>query len=183
SSENPYLSEIDNNSLNIGICWSGNPEHRNDKNRSIPLRTFKPLTKLPNTRLYSLQKGVAAADISGAANKMDIVDFSKFIEDFTDTARIIQNLDLIITVDTAVAHLAGAMGKPVWVLLPYAPDWRWGLENKNTPWYPSMQLYRQHTVTEWTDIVEEISEDLRSLLKNNNSKICCQTLKQTTRGS
>lgn len=119
--------------LKIGLAWAGNPEHGNDRNRSLPLSTLAPLIRLPNFTWVSLQKGRAAEPSNSVAV---LHDWTREIDDLADTAALIQNLDIVISCDTAVAHLAGALGKPVWVMLPYNPDWRWLLDRPDSPWYP-----------------------------------------------
>lgn len=152
------------NGITVGICWRGNPQHYDDRNRSMNLDYFTSLTQIPGVRLISLQKPVNEPDTArlaslGIANigvRMD-----PGIDQFIDTAAVIKNLDLVITIDSAVAHLAGALGKPVWVLLPLVPDWRWLLDRDDSPWYPSMRLFRQTQQTDWTEVIARVSEALR----------------------
>ncbi len=163
-----------NENLKIGIVWAGNPNNNRDKIRSIPLLNFLPLFAIKGVDFYSLQVGPAADQLSDIY--YPIVRLDKHIKNFSDTAAIINRLDLIITVDTSVAHLAGALGKPVWNLLMYLPDWRWLLNRKETPWYPSMRLYRQQKKGDWNSVLNEINYDLQSLVNVNigvgtNSKI------------
>lgn len=127
----------------VGIVWASSPRHGNDHNRSCSLELFAPLTAIEGARLYGLQKGQAADQAKRLSQVITVENFSEDLEDFTDTAGLIENLDLVISVDTAAAHLAGAMGKEVWILLPFAPDWRWMLERTDSPWYPTMRLFRQ----------------------------------------
>ncbi len=144
----------------VGIAWGGNPNHENDKNRSCDLRNFLPLTTLPGTRFYSLQVGPRSADIEAHGCGPLFTDLSPRLRDFTDTARIVTRLDLVICVDTAVAHLAGALGTPVWLMLPFAPDWRWMLGRNDSPWYPTMILYRQPEPGDWDSVIVDIRQDL-----------------------
>lgn len=141
----------------IGIVWSGNPHHPDDQKRSIPARFFNRLLKLKNYKYYSLQVGQASKDLQHP----QLTDLSPSIEDFADTAAHIAALDLVITVDTAVAHLAGSMNKPVWLLLDYAPDWRWGIEGVETIWYPSMRIFRQSKVGDWNGVMTEVLRELK----------------------
>lgn len=157
----------DSSELKAGLVWAGNPSHKNDRNRSIPLSLLVPLANVPRVRLFSLQKGSAAEQIRSCALNQNIADYSDELVDFSDTAALIENLDLIITVDTAVAHLAGAMGKPVWLLLPFAPDWRWLLERSDSPWYPSMRLFRQSRPGDWSGVVERVLAELTSLSRTD----------------
>jgi tetratricopeptide (TPR) repeat protein len=133
----------------VGIVWAGNPDHGNDRFRSLDLPSLLFLTEDPRARIVSLQKGPAAAARTRLGAERLLVEADERLYSFADTAALIARLDLVITVDTAVAHLAGAMGKPVWVLLPAAPDWRWGLAGDHTPWYPSMRLFRQTMLGDW----------------------------------
>lgn len=146
--------------MTVGLVWAGNPAHRNDRNRSMPLAALTPLGDLDGVRWISLQKGKAAADALAADLK--ILDWTQELTDFADTAALAACLDLIICVDTSVAHLAGAMGKAVWVLLPFAPDWRWLLNRSDSPWYPSMRLFRQSAPRDWTWPVAQLLEELRT---------------------
>jgi hypothetical protein len=129
------------------------------------------LTRLPGVTFYSLQKGPASHDL--ASSSLPIVDLSEHLEDFTDTTAIIANLDLVICVDTAVAHLAGAMGKPVWVLVAHVADWRWLRDRADSPWYPTMRLFRQTAIGRWEDVVNQIEQELE-VLSNVHSP--CLTL-------
>ena len=147
--------------LNVGLAWAGRPSHLNDRNRSIALASLGPLAQVPGIRVVSLQKGEAAAYARKVPTGMELIDWSEELNDFADTAALIANLDLVIAVDTAVVHLAGAMGKPVWVLLPYVPDWRWLLERKDSPWYPTMRLFRQKSLGDWADVIERTCANTR----------------------
>jgi tetratricopeptide (TPR) repeat protein len=145
--------------LKVGVVWAGNAIHQDDHNRSMPVKMLEPLTDLKEIALYSLQKGMAAetiADIPG------IIDLAGELHDFADTAAAIANLDLVITVDTAVAHLAGALGRPAWVMLPVAPDWRWLCKRRESPWYPSLRLFRQGSRGNWGGVIAEVRARLRT---------------------
>jgi hypothetical protein len=128
----------------------------------MPLEALSPLGHLAGVMLYSMQKGPAAGQLAGSSLK--IIDLGAQLNDLSDTAAVIANLDLIITVDTSVAHLAGAMGKPVWMLLPFVPDWRWMLDRPDTPWYPSMRLFRQRSLGDWAGLVDEVVRALRAIM-------------------
>lgn len=133
----------------IGLAWSGRPEHNNDQNRSIDLASFlSPLEGIDAT-LVSLQRDVRTADAIVLKARSDVIHFGEELKDFSDTAALATNLDLVIAVDTSVAHLAGALAKPVWVLLPFVPDWRWLLDRDDTPWYPTARLFRQDDGRQW----------------------------------
>jgi Flp pilus assembly protein TadD len=140
----------------IGLAWAGRPQHRQDRLRSIPLPSMLVLAQVPGTRLISLQKGPAAAHARETAAALSLDDWTAELSDFADTAALIDALDLVITVDTAVAHLAGAMGKPVWVLLPFVPDWRWLMDRSDSPWYPTMRLFRQGRIGDWETPIQRV---------------------------
>jgi tetratricopeptide (TPR) repeat protein len=133
----------------IGICWSDNA---NDRNRSCQLSVLKPLGKVENAIFFNLQTEEPAAQPQYSIPGMKILSFGKRLQDFAETAGLIENLDLVVTVDTAVAHLAGALGRPVWLLLPFDPDWRWQLKREDSPWYPSMKLFRQINPQNWGSV-------------------------------
>ncbi len=137
--------------FNVGIVWKGKPSHKNDRNRSVSLETFAALFDLPGTDFISLQKGPAVEEIQSDGMQSLVADHGSAFRDFADTAATLQSLDLVISVDTSVAHLAGAMARPVWVLIPYAPDWRWMHHRDDSPWYPSMTLYRQTAPGDWRE--------------------------------
>ena len=142
--------------VKIGICWQGNPKHTNDKRRSVPPEMFFPLFDLERMTFFSLQKD---AELPGDFSP-HVVDLSRFLKDFSHTAALMEHLDLIITVDTSVAHLAGAIARPVWVLLPLVPDWRWGISLDFTPWYPTMRLFRQREQDKWDDVFKRLRRAL-----------------------
>ncbi|HVT87836.1 MAG TPA: tetratricopeptide repeat protein [Tepidisphaeraceae bacterium] len=146
------------NKKKIGLVWAGRPEHRNDANRSLKFRQLAPILD-DKFIFYSLQKGPA----SEQARTTNLIDWTNEIKDFADAAGLMENLDLIITVDTAAAHLAGAMGKVVWVLLPFLPDWRWMMKREDSPWYPTMRLFRQPTIGDWETPIRQITEELSRL--------------------
>ncbi|HEY9805411.1 MAG TPA: tetratricopeptide repeat protein, partial [Candidatus Obscuribacterales bacterium] len=157
--------------LKVGFVWSGNPENRNNRNRSCTTADFRPLLDIPGVTLYSLQKAAQPEELAQLGEVgYRLQDLSPQLQDFGDTAAAIAQLDLVITVDTAVAHLAGALGKPVWVLLSFAPDWRWMLEREDTPWYPTMRLFRQAEFGDWagvfTRVVTALQEALNGEVKN-----------------
>ena len=139
--------------LRIGITFAGSRDHGLDRWRSIPLAQIAPLLNLEGTTFYSLQMGEPADQIRQLASAPRLIDLQHEQPDFTDTAAIVANLDLVISVDTAVAHLAGAMGRPVWILLHNAPDWRWFLGRDDSPWYPTARLFRQSTHGNWQDVL------------------------------
>ncbi|MCX8520623.1 MAG: hypothetical protein ORN28_03700, partial [Rhodoferax sp.] len=142
----------------IGLTWSGNPEHDNDQQRSIPLATL--IQHLPSGFAYvSLQQEVRPSD-RAALEHSGMAHFGADMEDFTDTAALVELLDLVISVDTSVAHLAGALGQETWLLLPYVPDWRWLLGREDSPWYPSMKLWRKAADQQWAPVLQRVAEAL-----------------------
>lgn len=149
--------------LNVGLVWAGNPNHGNDRNRSCMLADFSPIANIPGVTFHSLQKGAPAGQAAAPPDGMRLIDATAELQTFADTAALIDNLDLVITVDTSVAHLAGAMGKPVWVLIPHVPDWRWLLDRPDSPWYPSMRLFRQPRARDWASVFGELAVQLRSV--------------------
>ncbi|HBE42257.1 MAG TPA: hypothetical protein DDW27_13815, partial [Bacteroidales bacterium] len=150
----------DNSKFRAGLAWAGNPLKKGDSNRSFPLETFAPLAESDGVIFYSLQKGNWSEQAQNPPEGMTLVDYTDEINDFSDTAALIENLDLVISVDTAVAHLAGALAKPVWTLLPFAPDWRWMLNREDSPWYPTMRLFRQPSPGDWESVMEKLKEEL-----------------------
>jgi ADP-heptose:LPS heptosyltransferase len=145
----------------IGLVWSGKATHTNDHNRSLALEILLPY--LPENYEYvSLQKDVRETDLQALANS-DIKHYAQNFKDFADTAALCDLSDLVISVDTSVAHLAAAIGKPTWILLPYVPDWRWMLNRDDSPWYASVKLYRQDESRAWQPVLERIAQDLKTL--------------------
>ena len=146
--------------LRVGLAWSGHPDNVRDHERSIPFARLAPLIRVPGTRFVSLQKDIRAADADDFRRCGDIIDLRGELRDFADTAAVIAQLDLVITVDTAVAHLAGAMGKPLWLLLPRIPDFRWLLDRATTPWYPTARLFRRGQVDTWDAVITGVATEL-----------------------
>lgn len=144
----------------IGLVWAGKPTHTDDRNRSMMLSELAPLAAI-DADFYSLQRGPSARQACYPPSGMKLADFTAQFLDFSETAALIDNLDLVISVDTAVAHLAGAMGKPVFLLLPKIAEWRWMMHRTDTPWYPSMRLFRQENWRDWKGPVEKIVALLR----------------------
>ena len=154
----------------VGLVWAGNPVHRKDHLRSCPRELFEELCQLRGARFWGLQKLKAIKkpetldQLDDAPCKHTIINLGAELETWQDTAAVIDNLDLVISVDTAVAHLAGAMGKPVWVLLPFLPDWRWMLDRNDTPWYKTMRLFRQSKPGDWAEVLQQVRMALVHLL-------------------
>jgi tetratricopeptide (TPR) repeat protein len=145
--------------LRVGLAWSGHPGNTKDHERSIPFARLAPLTGVAGTRFVSLQTDVRATD-ADAFRRSDVLDLRDGLRDFADTAAVIAQLDLVITVDTAVAHLAGAMGKPVWILLPRVPDFRWLIDRATSPWYPSARLFRKGQTDTWDAVIARVADAL-----------------------
>lgn len=151
--------------LKIGITWRASAQSSTGHRRSFPLTQFAPLARLEGVRLFSLQKGPGTEQLGALAGQIAVTDFGDRLDKtagpFMDTAAVIRNLDLVITPDTAVAHLAGGLGVPVWVALPFVPDWRWMLQREDSPWYPTMRLFRQTKRGDWTPVFERIADEVR----------------------
>ena len=152
----------------VGIVWQGNRQHRWDKYRSVPLEQFAPLARLAGVHLYSLQKGSGIEQLQTRPEPFPITDLGSRLDEssgaFLDTAAVMKNLDLVITADTAAAHLAGALGVPVWVALWSAPDWRWLLQREDSPWFPTMRLFRQTALGDWAGVFQRLAAALQAEL-------------------
>jgi tetratricopeptide (TPR) repeat protein len=150
--------------LKVGIAWQGNLKNRRDCLRSIPLPQFAPLARIQGVSLISLQKVPGAEQLDQVANQFPVIDLGTYLDEesgaFMDTAAVMKNVDLVITADTAIAHLAGALGVPVWVALPFVPDWRWLLNREDSPWYPTMRLFRQTKPGDWEGVFTRMAEVL-----------------------
>jgi hypothetical protein len=147
----------------VGLVWSGKPSHKNDRNRSILFAQLKPILAQPGVSFVSLQREVRAADGAGLPQWPNLVRFDEALADFADTAAVIEQLDLVIAVDTAVAHLAGALGKPVFVLISYIQDWRWLAGRTDSPWYPTARIFRQPAPGDWDSAIAAAARALAAL--------------------
>ena len=148
--------------IKVGIAWQGNPKHIGDRGRSVKLAQFAPLAAIPGVTLCSIQKGPGQEQLEGS--ELRILDLgSEIAGDFGDTAALIGNLDLVIAVDTSVVHLAGALGRPVWTAIAFNGDWRWLKDRDDTPWYPTMRLFRQRTIGDWDGVFARLAEELQEL--------------------
>lgn len=147
----------------VGIAWSGRARHPNDARRSIPAATFAALLDCPDVAFVAVQKGAAEGDAAILAARGNFLDPDGDLHDFADTAALMQCLDLIISVDSSPVHLAGALARPVWVLLPHNPDWRWLLGRSDSPWYPTARLYRQPEPGDWVSVLVAVRERLAAL--------------------
>lgn len=176
----PYLAAADNlvaywqaqwprqpNRLRVGIAWQGNPDHQADAFRSVPLALFEPLAEIPRVELVSLQAGFGSEQISQWRGSQPLSipghNLDQSSGAFMDTAAIMHHLDLVITTDTSIAHLAGALGRPTWLALGYIPDWRWLLHRADSPWYPTMRLFRQPRMGDWSSVFAELHRGLLDL--------------------
>lgn len=147
----------------IAVIWAGRPTHNNDRNRSARLSDFLPIANVPGIALLALQKGPKTGQAGEYWGRAPLINVGAEIQDYDDTMAILENVERLVTVDTSVAHLAGAMGLPVWILLPKAPDWRWLLEREDSPWYPSVRLFRQTQVRRWDDVARRIAQCLEQV--------------------
>jgi ADP-heptose:LPS heptosyltransferase len=148
------------NKLRIGLVWSGSKSHKNDHNRSLLLKQLSPLLQLP-FEFHSLQKEIRECDRKTLNTYKSIYQHQDDLKDLSDTAALIEQMDLIISVDTSVAHLAGALGKQIFILLPFIPDYRWMLDRRDTPWYPSAILFRQPIINDWCSVILNVKETLQ----------------------
>ncbi|MEN9879871.1 MAG: hypothetical protein RIQ55_517, partial [Pseudomonadota bacterium] len=172
--EVPYLRVAStemavNDQPRIGLVWSGSTGHKNDKNRSIPVATLAPLFDLP-VDWVCLQPDLRASDLGWLAEHPDVALDRPMLTDFSETARIIEALDWVVTVDTAVAHLAGALGKPVWILLPTGADYRWLLDRHDSPWYPTARLFRQPVRGDWAGVIAQVTQAIADTMSGSVSK-------------
>ena len=158
-----WRERLPSTGLRVGLVWKGSPMHKNDHNRSLPgLASFLPLWSVPGVTFISLQKGQGEEEASHPPLGQAIVALGAQMQDFADSAVIVSQLDLVICVDTAIAHVAGALGKPCWVLLPaMGSDWRWQLDRTDSPWYPSVRLFRQSDLEDWRATVVEVAHELK----------------------
>ncbi len=144
----------------IALVWAGRPTHKNDKKRSLKLSQFAPIFARDDVIVLTVQKGEQIAQAGGYYGHAPLVNLGPEIEDFLDTMAILQHVDRLVTIDTSVAHVAGASNVPTSIVLPYAPDWRWLLHREDTPWYPSLRLYRQSVPYQWEDVIQRVAADL-----------------------
>lgn len=162
------LGPNDEKSLRVAIAWAGKPSHKNDRMRSIPFQTFMTLSEIPGVALYGFQKGERARDVTRFACMGLVQDLSGALDDFADTAALVRQMDLVVSVDTALVHLAGALGVSAWVLLPVNRDWRWLLGREDTPWYPSVRLFRQEDPLGWEPVMRRIAAELEGLTRDKS---------------
>jgi tetratricopeptide (TPR) repeat protein len=165
-----WAGRLGRGGFKVGVAWQGNPDPSLDMARSAPLKHFAPLAAVAGVRLISLQKGYGAEQIDSAGFPVETLgdDFDTGPNAFLDTAAVMANLDLIVSIDTSIAHLAGALGQPAWVALKHIPEWRWMLGREDSPWYPTMHLFRQSAAGEWADVFSTMAETLKPLVKDAN---------------
>jgi len=161
--------------VKAGVAWAGNPGHINDARRSLDVTLFGPLFSLQGVSFASLQFGPRAADLDrlkkDKAGKPQVLEFAQELGDFSETAGAVGALDLVITVDTSIAHLAGSLGKPVWLLLPRVADWRWLFTREDTPWYPTMRLFRQKEGEPWTEVIKRVAAELKAVVRGETRRL------------
>jgi hypothetical protein len=150
--------------VKVGLVWAGTPIHLNDRARSMPLSTLAPLAAVEGVTFYSLQKGGPASQASSPPAGMKLVPMGEQLRDFADTAALLDVLDLLISVDTSVVHVAGALARPVWTLLAAGPDWRWMLGRDDSPWYPTIRLFRQREPGAWQPVIDRVAAALREFV-------------------
>ncbi|MBL8700354.1 MAG: tetratricopeptide repeat protein [Alphaproteobacteria bacterium] len=155
--------------LKVGLVWAGNPQHGNDHNRSFRPLAFKPLFAVPGVRYFSLQKQRRTGDDADLAALGPITDLGPELKDFADTAAALSALDLLVAADTSIVHLAGALARPVWTMVPYSPDWRWLLAREDTPWYPTMRLLRQPRERDWGSVMARVARDIAALARGHQT--------------
>lgn len=165
-----WRERLPGDGFKVGIVWAGGPKNPNERNRSCRLRQFESIANISGVRLIGMQKGKAAEQVKDLPTGMEVINYGPELEDFTDTMALIENLDLIIAVDTSVAHLAGAMGKPIWLVLTFAHHWPWLLNRTDSPWYPSMRIYRQKDKGCWSPVFEEIKKNLNTAVAEREAE-------------
>jgi tetratricopeptide (TPR) repeat protein len=164
-----WHDRLGSHGLKIGVAWQGNPDSQAELGRSYPIACLGKLASLPDTRLISLQKHHGLDQLASAGLRIETPELDTGPDAFVDTAAVMQNLDLVVTSDTSIAHLAGAVGRPVWVALQHVPDWRWQLGRADCPWYPSMRLFRQTSRGDWDDVFDRIAEAIAHWPRTSDS--------------
>jgi len=149
----------------IAFAWAGRPTHNNDINRTITLETLAPLFEVEGAAFISVQKGPATAQIKGYTGRAPLIDLDADIVDFEDTMAVLEQVDLLVSVDTSVVHFSAAMGRPTWAMIPFAPDWRWLMGREDSPWYPSLRLFRHPQPRRWDLVVPRVAEELRAFVR------------------
>jgi Glycosyltransferase family 9 (heptosyltransferase) len=155
--------------LKVGINWAGTPSFKGERHRSTTLERWRPVWDVAGIRWFSLRVGERTDDLL-LVPSVSVRDLSPLLTDFNATAAVITNLDLVITTDTSVAHLAGALGRPVWIALRHIPDWRWMLEQETSPWYPTARLFRQQAPGDWDEVFQRIAAELAQLVGSRSAR-------------
>jgi tetratricopeptide (TPR) repeat protein len=166
--------------MRIGIAWAGNPRYKGDHLRSVELETLLPILRIPGIDWFSLQKGPAAEQLEELPSDVTVLDGSSQDKDLAETAALVSTLDLVVSSDTCIPHLAGAMGKPAWMLLPHLGDWRWMQEKETTPWYPTARLFRQRTSGDWAGVIDRVVGELRNASSAHQSETQTGTISRTS---
>jgi hypothetical protein len=159
-----WRSKLGDSGFKIGIAWAGNPSFKNDRDRSITLKNILPVCSVPGARFFSLQKDLRDGDAEFLNANPHIRHLGNELENFLDTAAAMESLDLIISSDTSIVNLAGALGRPVWILLSFNSDWRWLLDRTDSPWYPTARLFRQDKNGDWASVVDKVRAELTKTL-------------------
>lgn len=167
--EQPCPITLSDTDFTVGIVWRGNPKHEMDRFRSIGLHLWAPILTLPGVQFVSLQVPDQYSELDEAKSERPVIDAAGALKDFSRTAAMVSHLDLVISVDTAVAHLAGALGKPVWLLISSANDWRWRTDRSDTPWYPTMRIFRSDMLRRWQSVMSEVAQALEDHVSRGHS--------------
>jgi hypothetical protein len=152
----------------VGIVWQGNPAHTKDRERSFRLAQLEPVAHVPGVRLFSLQKNFGLDQLQEVRDRFVVTEIDSRLYDLVDTAAVMRSLDLVISVDSSPAHLAGALGVPVWLVLPFVSDWRWMTDREDTPWYPTMRLFRQRRFGDWNELFTRVAHELSMIVGEGN---------------
>jgi hypothetical protein len=147
----------------VALAWAGQVNHANDRNRSLDLKLLEPLLALEGVSFVSIQRDLRGDDAAQLASHANVTHVGGELDDMADTAAVMSLVDVVIAVDTSVVHLAAAMGRPAWVMLPFAPDWRWGLTGEHSAWYPQTRLFRQPALGDWPSVVAKLRDALATL--------------------
>jgi ADP-heptose:LPS heptosyltransferase len=157
--------------LRVGVVWAGSAVHKNNHNRSIAFERFRALLSAPDVAFVSLQQELGATEAAALDGQANVIRLGGELRDFADTAAVVSLLDLVVSADTAMVHLAGALGRPVWVLLPFTPDFRWLLDRPDSPWYPTARLFRQPRFGDWESVLARVQDELEPLGRAHNPRI------------
>jgi tetratricopeptide (TPR) repeat protein len=176
-----WRSKLTGAEIKVGIAWAGNPNHPSDLDRSIPLKSILPIVGVEGARYFSLQKDLRDGDKEILDVTSEIVQLDQAMNDFEDTAAIMMSLDLVISCDTSIVHVAGALSRPIWVLLPFSPDWRWLLDRNDSPWYPTARMFRQKSIGEWSTVTNDVCVELEKLVTEKKADKASYSQGQTNK--